>query len=705
MKQRFLQALLTLGGLTIATLLTSGSASAYTNSRLMDDSIFDNVNSMTEQQIRDFILARPNSCLGKTAPGYGGGAIYPEPITYWQYGGNVDAARVIYNAAHYNDLNPQVIIATLQKEQSLFTDTDCLDQNGVARLPKAMGQGCPDGGACPAPAYAGFHQQVMKGAWQLKFNKERAVGNVEWGDNGSIVYPEPYTEGNRKNCSTCAVIYRDGYKSIDGQMIKMETGATASFYRYTPHLGQALPGIFEGWFGSTLIPNYSAAYAGQSGYPTVVAGNTAAASLSYKNVGDQIWYDDTSIGTAPAGKYAVHLATGQPNNRVSPFGATWAAGHNRPGLNFSAVYEADGTTLAANQHVATVGQIVKFNFTFTVPINQPGGVYREFFQPVAEGTGNGAFATVGTYLDVTVQAASFGAQYAGQSSYPTMFSGGTDNAYLNYKNTGNQLWYDDTSVGTAPVATYPVHLSTGQPTNRVSSFGATWAAGHNRPGLNFSAVYEADGTTPAANQHVVAVGQIARFAFPFNSPANQAPGVYREFFQPVAEGTPTGAFPFVGTYLDATVQARTFTAQYAGQSNYPTIARGGSAAGFVKLKNTGNQIWYDDNSIGGAPAGSYPVHLSTGNPNNRVSPFGATWAAGHNRPALTFGAVYESDGTTLAANQHAANPGQIVQFNFTFSVSASQAVGKYREFFQPVAEGTPTGAFPFVGVYLDVTVQ
>jgi hypothetical protein len=227
------------------------SAQAYTNSRLMDDQVFDDVNSMTEQQIRDFINARPNTCLTRVGAGFGGGAIYPEPITYWEYGGNVDAARVIYNSARYSDINPQVVLATLQKEQSLFTDTDCLDQDGIARLPKAMGQGCLEGGACPTEAYAGFHKQVMKGAWQLKFNKERAIGNVEWGDNGSISYGMPYTEGYRKACSTCANIYRDGFWTIDGQTVKMETGATASLYRYTPHLGQAFPSIFESWFGST----------------------------------------------------------------------------------------------------------------------------------------------------------------------------------------------------------------------------------------------------------------------------------------------------------------------------------------------------------------------------------------------------------------------------------------------------------------------
>lgn len=264
MRNLLLKLGLSVFGMIVAMIVSSPSAFAYSNGRLMDDRIFDNVGSMNEQQIRDFINARPNSCLAKVGANLGGGNIYPEPKDYFTYGpNNVDAARVIYNAAIYNDLNPQVILATLQKEQSLLSDTDCLDQGGNPRLPKAMGQGCFEGQACPVPAYAGFHQQVMKGAWQLKFSKERANGNVNWGQNGGIPYSGPWTQGDRQVCGTVSsrcnpvppAIYRDGFWTIDGQVIKLETGATASFYSYTPHLGQALPGIFEGWFGSTTVPS------------------------------------------------------------------------------------------------------------------------------------------------------------------------------------------------------------------------------------------------------------------------------------------------------------------------------------------------------------------------------------------------------------------------------------------------------------------
>src|SRR3990167_518505 len=228
-----------LSGQVLLLALGTQNANAYTNSRLMDDDVFDSYNSMSEQQIRTFINSKTGTCLAST------GNAFPEPHDYFTYGpNNVDPARVIYVAAQYWKINPQVIIATLQKEQSLLTDNDCNDPQGFPSLPKAMGMGCFEGGDCPTANYAGFHQQVMKGSWQLKFNKERAVGNVMWnsaeGDQ-YIPYDKPYTQGNRQNNVNSPLIYRDGYFLIDGQNVFMETGATASLYRYTPHLGQSFP--------------------------------------------------------------------------------------------------------------------------------------------------------------------------------------------------------------------------------------------------------------------------------------------------------------------------------------------------------------------------------------------------------------------------------------------------------------------------------
>ncbi len=412
MKRRLLQLGLSLVGLVVATIVTSHGAWAadYSNSHLMDDGIFDNVNSMSEQQIRDFINSRPSSCLATS------GAIFPEPITYWQYGSNVDAARVIYNAAHYNDLNPQVILATLQKEQTLITRTNCSDGSVDVRN-KAMGQGCFEGQPCPTAAYAGFHQQVMKGAWQLKFNKERANGNVEWGDNGSIVYDGPWTTGNRKGCSTCSNIYRDGYWTIDGQSVLMETGATAAFYRYTPHLGQALPGIFENWFGSVIVPRYGWQIVSQSyskGSTQIGATDKETITLVAKNTGTITW---TNSGAHP-----VRLGTNGPQDRGSAFyDPSWSGPVRAADLTESSV--APGA-----------------NGTFSFVVQAPGpGTYQERFNLVAEGAA--WFPDLGMYFGFTVTPATYGAEVVSDTFPTSMNSGATQSVTLRLKNCGNVRWW------------------------------------------------------------------------------------------------------------------------------------------------------------------------------------------------------------------------------------------------------------------------
>src|SRR4051812_33980738 len=115
-------------GLLVLTALFLGffssSASAFNNNRVLDNSVMDNYNSMDAGQIDAFLNSR-NSCI---SPNSGFQAI--DPIGYnanqgFLYGGNVSAGTVIYHAAQAYSINPQVLLTTLQKEQSLVTSTSC----------------------------------------------------------------------------------------------------------------------------------------------------------------------------------------------------------------------------------------------------------------------------------------------------------------------------------------------------------------------------------------------------------------------------------------------------------------------------------------------------------------------------------------------------------------------------------------------------
>lgn len=128
------------------------------------------------------------------------------------------AAEIIYNASqNYNGynitpdkINAEVILTTLQKEQSLVTTNTTPSQS---QLDLAMGYEDPN--------YYGFTHQIDAGTWQFRTNWETIVN--EGDKNGWGV-------GITKT-------------SLDGVSITPENIATAVLYAYTPYAGQ-------GWGGS-----------------------------------------------------------------------------------------------------------------------------------------------------------------------------------------------------------------------------------------------------------------------------------------------------------------------------------------------------------------------------------------------------------------------------------------------------------------------
>ncbi len=268
----------------------------FNGNNIMDDWLFDNAGSMNAAQIDAFLNNNfPNSCIstnhGFAAPdptGY-------SPSTGYTYGGDVSAGTVIYHAAQAYGLNPQVIVATIEKEEGLVSGgAGCSNLRYVA----AMGNGCPDNiqpfnysgfelyslngvavtsinGTCVNSAnQVGFSRQVIVGTWKLKFWQQHSIGNYNWAvvkpgwdnsDDKGLCYSGPMTQGYFKRCaSDPSPTQFDGYHSIDGSSVHLDTGATAAFYYYTPHFhgNQLFVGIFEGWFGLTTGEGYVLATSG-----------------------------------------------------------------------------------------------------------------------------------------------------------------------------------------------------------------------------------------------------------------------------------------------------------------------------------------------------------------------------------------------------------------------------------------------------------
>jgi hypothetical protein len=281
----------------------------------------------------------------------------------------------------------------------------------------------------------------------------------------------------------------------------------------------------------------------------------------------------------------------------------------------------------------------------------------------------------------TTTGPSFSATYRRQSPYQILNTGSTVEMYFDFENTGTAFWKDQSS---AFPGYPPVKLATTNVINRSSNFvSSSWAA-PNRPTAEFSKVFEKDGVTLAADQQTVFPGQVARFTFSATATNVVGPGVHREFFQPILEGSPSWAMGN-WVYQDIGVSYPSYSASYHSQSGYPVLNKGSTGYAFFRMKNTGNEPWYDDMTVWSA---KNPIRLATTNPINRTSMFESDWPFA-SRPVIRFYKVLEADGVTLASNQHAVGTGQIAEFVFNIEVPSSTPSGSYIEDFEVVAEGAP----------------
>ncbi|MEI6728276.1 MAG: hypothetical protein WCK98_01405 [bacterium] len=136
-------------------------------------------------------------------------------------------------------INPGVILAYLEKEQSLISATSYnIVTDPEKKLASAMGYGCPDFSSCDK-TYQGFYNQVNWAAYQLEYNVYVA--------NGSLA--DPY-----KVNSTIT--------TLDNINVFLSNAATAAQYRYTPHVYWGNYNLWKiivanGWGTSSLKYSYS----------------------------------------------------------------------------------------------------------------------------------------------------------------------------------------------------------------------------------------------------------------------------------------------------------------------------------------------------------------------------------------------------------------------------------------------------------------
>lgn len=199
--------------------------------RIIDDDVFTASGSMSVTDIQNFLNSKVPSCdtQGTQPSEYGGGtraqwaanaslhpiigAFYPPFTCLKDYKeSNISTAQIIYNAAQQYQINPQVLIVLLQKEQALVTDT----WPGPHQYKTATGYGCPDTAACDSQ-YFGLTNQIN---WSARMFRSIL--------NDSPTWYTPYIMGNN-------YIQWNPSSSCGGSTVNISTKATQALYNYTPY--------------------------------------------------------------------------------------------------------------------------------------------------------------------------------------------------------------------------------------------------------------------------------------------------------------------------------------------------------------------------------------------------------------------------------------------------------------------------------------
>ncbi|MEU4016357.1 VCBS repeat-containing protein [Microbacterium sp. NPDC028030] len=242
-----------------ATGIAKSTLVGFTPGNIISDVVFTNKSTMTEAQIQTFFNSKVSKCQGGrdenneaivclkdfrmntvTRPA-------DQYCTGYTGAANESAARIIYRVSQACNINPQVLIVMLQKEQGLVTHI----WPSAWRYRIALGQGCPDTAPCD-PNYIGFFHQIYGAARQMQIYMEGKW--FQWyapGKTWNILYNPNASCGSAPvrvaNKATSALYYytpyqpnaaalRAGYGTGDG----CSAYGNRNFYNY-----------FTDWFGST----------------------------------------------------------------------------------------------------------------------------------------------------------------------------------------------------------------------------------------------------------------------------------------------------------------------------------------------------------------------------------------------------------------------------------------------------------------------
>ena len=610
----------------------AANPAAFNAGRIIDDPVFNNVNSMSVNDIQNFLNSKVPNCQA----GYTCLKDYTE--------GGKTSAQIIYDWGRFFDINPQVILVTLQKENGLVTDT--FPYSWQYRT--AMGFACPDNGSCN-PEYYGFTNQVFQGARHLRHFQQQnpswymphriGLNNIKWHPNAA--------------CGT--------------SQVNIENGATSALYSYTPYRPNqvALNNLygtgdgcsaygnrnfwrdFTDWFGSTSATNYDYQFVNASATTTIPMEPEQPRNghfITLRNTGAKTWYAD---GSVPTGERPVRLIL--RNYQESPF-----ADINDPN------WLATRSQIRMATPTVAPGETGIFIFNFKGPYQYYSG-FANNFVPVVDGLT--VMKDINMRFVTTSQLPSY-SMVSAINPAPNIFSNDTTTASIIIKNTSTLAWYAD---GAVPPGKNPTRIATRS--NVPSSFADR--SNQNWMGSN---------TKIKMSPNVVNPGENATFSFSFHGPFSTK----SEVFKFVPEIADYAQFADIGMQFSLSTQNYSSNYQFISATNPPSAMPPGAIANIqLILKNNGSVMWRnEDNRIW---FGSTRLVLQDYLPSKFYNPTDANWLSNSQIKMTT---------PTVA-------PGQNGVFNFQWK--APTTPGTYTEKVRPVFDGYQW--LPDIGMQFTVSVQ
>lgn len=250
--------------------------------------------------------------------------------------------------------------------------------------------------------------------------------------------------------------------------------------------------------------------------------------------------------------------------------------------------------------------------------------------------------------------------FVSQNAYPNLAPGESYNFVLRLKNTGSTTW--DQSI---------VHLATDRGRDRVPFFAREGGSPSGWVSPNRIKMQESS----------VAPGGIATFSFWMRNDT-ASPGMYREYFRPVADGA--GWMDDLGIYWDVTALSALggYRYQFVSQDSHSvSLARGQAHQFSLTVTNTGSTTWTKG-----------VVNLGTDRPADRIPSFTREGDRGSVSGWVS--------GNRVTVQQSSVAPGENATFVFWLR-NDSHAAGTSREYFRLVADGL--GWMSDYGIFWDIT--